>query len=352
MPGITLGSQQEVVSYRNASGSATINEFDVQSKTLSPIVRVDGETIHSAQISQDGQWVFMVAQTNSAWALQLVRVDGQDLQTLYCASAIQKLSAQWSPNQQQIIFSQISAHETQFFLLNPISGTLQAEYTDADGGDMEPLTWLDNTHVYLGIVNSGLLYEPADLYVLDTGKGAHQPQSDLKMLLGVGDNLWSFDCSLDGKTTYSTISEEPPRANTFKSTIFAQPALAVNFTNPIFISRTIYITEIRVVNATTLMILAEDPENSQSSANGLYTVHTDGSGLKQLVSESSELSSSSSSQPSTWTFNVFSQYTWSNFSRNGEYYVDGLSYGSFNGGLMTTYGSSFWGDALVGWTTK
>lgn len=345
MPGITLGNRQEIVSYRNTSGSTTINEFDVQSKTSSLIASIDGETIHSAQISQDGQWVLIVAQTNSAWALQLVRVGGQNLQTLYCASAIQKLSAQWSPNQQHIIFSQISAHETQLFLLNPISGTLQVEYTDAYGGDLEPITWLDNTRVYLGIVNAGLLYEPANLSVLDTSKGANQPQSDLKMLLGIGDNQWSFDCSLDGKTAYATISEEPPRADALKSIISAQPALAVNFTNPIFVSHTIYITAVRVINATTLMILAEDPENPHASANGLYTVHTNGSGLKQLVSESAE-------QSPTWTFNAFSQYTWSNFSRNGEYYVDGLSYGSFNGGPLTTYGSQLRGDTLVGWTTK
>jgi hypothetical protein len=342
MPGITLGNQQEIVSYRNDDDSTTIHEFDVQSKTSSLIASVDGETIHSAQISQDGQWVLIVAQMNSAWALQLVRVDGRDLQTLYCSSAIQNLSAQWSPNQRQIIFSQISAHETQLFLLNPISGSLQVEYTDA-GGDLEPITWLDNTRVYIGLVTSGLLYKPANLYVLDISKGANQQQSDLKMVLGVGDNQWSFDCSLDGKTAYATISQEPPRADALKSIISAQPALAIDFTHPIFVSHTIYITAVRVINATTLMILAEDPDHPQSSANGLYTIQTNGSGFKQLTSSLAEPS---------WAFNAFSQYTWSNFSRNGAYYVDGLSYGSFNGGLLAPYGSQLGGDTLVGWTTK
>jgi eukaryotic-like serine/threonine-protein kinase len=347
MPGITPGNQQEIVSYRNANGSTTLNEFDVQDKTSSTIVSMDGETIQSAQLSQDGQWVMIVAETNSAWALQLVRVDGQDLQTLYCSSTSQKLVAQWSPNQQQIIFSQISAHETQLFLFNSTSGTLQVEYTDAFGGDLEPVTWLDNSHVYVSNMVKGLLYEPpdlpSDLRLLDTSKGANQQLSDLTVVMD-GDSPWSFDCSLDGKTAYVTFSQEPPRGYKLTSSIYVESALSGNFPDtPIFTSDTIYITAVRVINATTLMILAEDPNNPQSSTNGLYTIQTNGSGLKQLVS---------STAPSIWAFNAFSQYTWSNFSRNGAYYVDGLSYGSFNGGPLTTYGSPLLDDALVGWTTK
>lgn len=368
LPGITLGNRQEIVSYRNAGGSATIQEFDVQSKTSPPIADIRGETISSAQISQDGQWVLIVAQTNGVWALQLVRVDGQDLQTLYCASASVPLVAQWSPNQQQIMFSQTSAQETQLFLLHPTSGALQVEYTEVDSGVayLEPITWLDNSHVYMSNVDDGLLYEPANLYVLDTSKGANQQQSDLTMIRGIGDNQWSFDCSLDGKTAYFTTSEEPPQADALKSFIDAQPALSGGYSNPIFVSHTISITAVRVINATTLMILAEDPENPQSSANGLYTIQTNGSGFKQLASSPAQPSSwirppstsqldeviNTGSQQPSWTFNSFSQYTWSNFSRNGAYYVDGLSYGSFNGGPLATYGSQLQGDTLVGWTTK
>lgn len=87
----------------------------------------------------------------------------------------------------------------------------------------------------------------------------------------------------------------------------------------------------------------QDPEHTHSSANGLYTIGTNGRGLKKLVS---------SPDPSLWAFNVSSQYTWSNFSRNGTYYVDGLSYGSFSGGPLTSYGSPLHDDVLVGWTTK
>lgn len=343
MPGITLGNQQEIVFYHNAGGSATIQEFDVQDRTSSTITSLSGETITSAQLSQDGQWVLLVAQTNGVWALQLVRVDGKHLQTLYCASAIQNLSAQWSPNQQYIIFSQNGAHETQFLLLNPTSGTLQVEYTDAFGGDLEPITWLDNTHVYIGLVQSNSPSEPENLSMLDISKGENQQQSDVRLLMGVGDAQVSFDCSLDGKTAYTTTSEGARGGDPLKSGIYAQPALDMDFANPIFVSSTIYITVVRVINTTTLMIVAQDPEKPQSSTNGLYTIQTNGSGLKKLTS---------SLPQSIWPLNAFSQYTWSNFSRNGAYYVDGLSYGSFNGGPLVTYGSQSQGDTLVGWTTK
>ncbi len=221
--------------------------------------------------------------------------------------------------------------------------------------------------MYVGIVNAGLLYEPADLFVLDTSKGANQQQSDLKVVMSIGDSQWSFDCSLDGKMMYFTTSKEPPRADSLKSVVYGQPTLSKEgFANQIFVSKTLFITSVRVVNATTLMILADDPNNPQSPANGLYTIQIDGSGLKRLVSSptlpsswilppaSSQLDEvfhAGSPQPA-WTFNALSQYTWSNFSRNGAYYVDGLSYGSFNGGPLTTYGSLLWGDTLVGWTAK
>ncbi len=119
MPGRTSGSQQEIVLYSNADGSSTIQAFDVQTRTSSTIINLGGETIRSAQISQDGQWILIVAETNGIQALQLVRVDGQDVQTLYCASAGQKLVAQWSPDQQQIIFSQISTQETRLLQVLP-----------------------------------------------------------------------------------------------------------------------------------------------------------------------------------------------------------------------------------------
>jgi eukaryotic-like serine/threonine-protein kinase len=345
MPAIALGNRQEIVSYRNTNSSTTLQEFDVQGKTSSTITSINGETIFTAQISQSGQWVLFVAQKNGVQVLQLVRVDGQDLQTLYCASIGQKLEAQWSPNQQQIIFSQISKQQAQLLLLNTTTGLLQTEYTDAQayGGGLEPLTWLDNSHVYIGLVSSGPLYQPENLYVLDTSKGANQQQSDLKILVGSGDSPWNFDCSVDGKTVYYVTSKEPPRADVLESTIFASPALSGSFTNATFTTHNLYITAVRVINATTLMLFAQDPQNKQSSVNGLYTVGTNGRGLKRLTS---------SSDASLWAFNVSSQYTWSNFSRNGAYYVDGLSYGAFSGGPLTSYGSQSHNDTLVGWTTK
>jgi hypothetical protein len=343
MPAITLGKRQEIVSYRNADGSAKLREFDVQDKTASVIASIHGETIDEAQLAGNGQWVLMVAQKNGVQALQLVRVDGQDLQTLYCASAGQKVEAQWSPNQQQILFSQNSAHEAKLLLLNVMSGKVQVEFSNAAYGQLEPLTWLDNRHVYVGLVSSGLLYQPDNLIALDTSKGANQQASDLKTIVGSGDSPWYFDCSVDGKTAYFVSSKEPPRADALQSVIYASSALSDGFTNAIFTNHSLYITGIRVVSATTLMVLAEDPEHTHSSTNGLYTIGTDGRGLKQIVSFS---------QATKWPFNVSSQYTWSSFSRNGAYYVDGLAYGSFSGGSLTAYGSAQASDTLVGWTTE
>jgi eukaryotic-like serine/threonine-protein kinase len=100
---ITLGSQQEIVFYRNHNSTATLREFDVQDKTSSIFATLAGESIESAQLSQSGQWALFVAQQNGVQELQLIRVDGHDLQTLYCASTGQKLEAQQSPNQLPVL---------------------------------------------------------------------------------------------------------------------------------------------------------------------------------------------------------------------------------------------------------
>lgn len=54
---------------------------------VSTIVSLSGVTISDAQLSKDGQNVLFLSQIGGHPAIQMIRLDGQGLQTLYCGSA-------------------------------------------------------------------------------------------------------------------------------------------------------------------------------------------------------------------------------------------------------------------------
>src|SRR5947209_553649 len=75
-----------------------------------------GIAIQSAQVSADGQWVLFLSTPDPrsdpqhSAMLQLVRMDGQGLQTLYCLSNANYSRAtmpnvQWSPDQQSMLIT-------------------------------------------------------------------------------------------------------------------------------------------------------------------------------------------------------------------------------------------------------
>ena len=63
--------------------------------------------IGEAQISADGQWILFTADDAQGFGttLQLVRMDGQGLQTLYCSMSGNGVgNIQWSPDQKTVVF--------------------------------------------------------------------------------------------------------------------------------------------------------------------------------------------------------------------------------------------------------
>jgi hypothetical protein len=115
----------------------------------------------------------------------------------------------------------------------------------------------------------------------------------------------------------------------------------------IYSSASLAITDVRAIDEHTLLFLAQNT-SGDTSQNGLWKIHVDGTGLTRLT------------QAKPGDVNVFSEhswYPWSNVSRDGTMYAlnvyhaqtegGSLLVGSLRGGSPTSIAAG----TLVGWTT-
>lgn len=338
----------------------TVKRRDVTASIQDPnlkgveINKMPGVYISEAQVSQDGQWVLFTAKVNGNYQLRMVRVDGQGLQTLYCAAPDTIIAAtQWSFDQKQAVFSVGNNVD----LLNLTNGQVQTEVIPDAGKSYVPRTWLDNSHVYLvGIVpNSDA--PPQNVYLLDIQKGHNQHSTDLQKIVNTTQGCTSFDTSYDSTLLYvatctnGTATGAGPGASTGPSTIAVLPA-AGGTTQPIYNNTNQGIALVRAISKTTLLFQVNN-YSGDTTQNGLWKVNTDGSGSTHLSTDPNN----------TQSLCTFTQYAWSNVSRDGTLYAlqsydpktntYGLSYGSLNGGAPTEFASINDGTQLylAGWTT-
>src|SRR6266568_7307385 len=156
MPPLALGNHQNIVYIVNefqaqAPTFGTLKRYDISTTAKTEIIKIPNVWISDAQVSADGQWLLFISVTDRKSKLQMIRMDGQGLQTLYCSNSTNSFyDLQWSVNQKLIAFS----NGSDIFLLNVLNGSLQRMFhpgnlinQDIEGYHIE--TWLDNTHLYL-----------------------------------------------------------------------------------------------------------------------------------------------------------------------------------------------------------
>ena len=342
---------------------ATLKRYDVTTGTSTDIVKLPGN-ISSAEVSADGQWILFVSVssfTSGTQKLQLVRLDGQGLQTLYCVNTSSSnnygiQTPQWSTNQKYIVFSGGANGEQIIYLLDTTNGTIQNELTTtfANSRGVSIHTWLDNTHIYLA--NTQTDAPPNKIYILDISKGPDQQVNNLPAL--VNQTFGDFDSSYDGKHLYVNYGFcgygcNPP------GRITVQPATGGAETT-VLNSPKYDTVRVRAVTASTLLVEIENQGFNQQptdqSHNGLWKMNTDGSSLTRLYADPSKSQSG---------LNPYTQYPWSNVSRDGSLYAlevigtqttpptNTMLYGSLNGGSTTAFASVAGGSDLevAGWTT-
>lgn len=341
--------------------STTLYRYDAITGVKTPIVQVTNESISQAQISADGQWILFVSGTAStSGRLQLVRLDGKGLQTLYCDSTSSNF--QWSTNEQLIAFESKSGSTGFVKLLRVADGSVQTAL-------WQPLTtpyayqlrtWLDTTRLYLTRYDTDV--PPDALAVLDLGKGLHQTTSDLLTVVNRQPGQFQdFDSSYDGGQVF--VAHSPCAYNcSGPGNITTEPTLG-GTQQPIYTSQVYSVVKVRSVTQKSLLFLVANSgfpnQNSGDlSHNGLWTIHTDGTGLVRLTTDSATLAT---------RLNTDSQFPWSNVSRDGSMYAveqqtaqqsgspgaATLLFGSLSGGTPTSFASTSNGTgfSIVGWTT-
>jgi eukaryotic-like serine/threonine-protein kinase len=382
---LALGKDANIVylvTEYNASSStsaSTLKRFDVTTGAKTEILKVPGVTFGSPQLSADGQWILFVTSTNQHDELQMVRMDGQGLQTLYCLPLRGIQKALWSTNQQQVLISASAPPNgfTGLYLLNTVNGTIAQVFKPTTSSNpilgsvyVNPITWLNNTQVYVSFANAPIA--PADkIGLLNINRGV-QTISDLKTVfqqtLGTPHNYPCFDAdsSFDASTLYISqcggISAPNCSGSCLlgtregPSTINTQQAAGGNPAT-ILSSQTLGIASVRSISSNTLLLLVHNFSQNHTfdpSKNGLWRVATSGPGLTRLTTEASGVATS---------LCQFSQNPWSNVSRDGSMYAFqtmttgypatyALAFGQLNGGAPQTLASIAGTHLdLIGWTT-
>ena len=372
MPPLALGNHQNIIYIvneyqRHTPTFGTLKRYDVSTTSKNEIIKIPNVWISDAQVSADGQWLLFISVTNDQSKLQMIRMDGQGLQTLYCSNSTNSFyDLQWSVNQKLIAFS----NGSDIFLLNVQNGSFQRVFHPGnlknqgiEGYRIE--TWLDNTHLYL-------LTQPLDqpagtLSILDITRGTDQNINDLQQVFQVNPSqsafCWHNDSSFDGASLFnSQCTGGDPRGNVTQgpSSIVVESASGGS-QHTIYNTSTLAITNIRSITNNTLFYIVGNT-TGDTSHNGLWKINVNSTGNTFLTPISGNGTTSG------LYLNQFTQFPWSNFSRDDSFYsleqtngynesvIDTLYFGSLNGGKLNTFASISDGPdgtqlSIVGWTT-
>jgi eukaryotic-like serine/threonine-protein kinase len=200
------GKRQNLVYTYNSKNAGLLLRYDVGNGQTTTISSINNATISNAQLSTDGQFVLFASQVANRLAIQLVRVDGQELQTLYCApengAAINFIdNLLWSRDQQSIVFREPDPTHAPVApiikLLHVKSGQVETVLVPEAHTGYIPRAWLDNTRVYLQGYSTNVGEAPQDVYLLDTRSGT------VKRVASIQGYAWDLlvACTRESATT-------------------------------------------------------------------------------------------------------------------------------------------------------
>jgi hypothetical protein len=283
------------------------------------------------------------------------------LQTLYCLPAgvvSQATNIQWSTDQKSVLISTDDNTSTSTVtLLSLASGKLTTELkiTDQNYGYSEA-TWLDHTRAYVERFGRFGPVPPIVLYILDTAKYSNPNGSSLKKVLEhpVRFSYLSLDSSYDAKQLFVGYCWMVGANQPFDTTISVGPATGGTQKTIYHQAPSICVQQLRAVAPQTLLMTVESVNTHTNAYNNqFWTMKPDGSGRTVLFDFPKNAT--------TYHMNVYTQFPWSNVSRDGSMYtlqtsnqnttLQTLVFGSMKGGMPTQFAYVSRGSVdIVGWT--
>jgi eukaryotic-like serine/threonine-protein kinase len=371
MPPPTQGQHPNLVyTGSDTNSDGILQRYDTVTHKTTDITRTPNADMIEAQLSPDGRWILYSILINSPRAhveLRLVRVDGQYQQTLFCQplptgnNSSQAGNFSWSPDEITVAVVGLAGKYslpaiytvdlTQGQVQLALESTIGPMVKDSYGSYPQyteiyaPAKWLDSTHLYVqGVKQQGNQAEPNQdtIYLLDTGKGANQHNSDLQKVVSrpqVANGtitsppekvLCDFDNSADGSQLFVLSCSISNGYSAAPGIITVQPASG-GAASTLLNSKSLAIRSIRVINAQTMLLLVNGYPNGISQ-NGIWKMNTDGTGLTRLTAYSNPSFCGVSYAPCASVSPDGSLYAMVQFSATAD---ETLDYGSLNGGSVT-----------------
>lgn len=327
---LVLGSRANVVYVYNQGRDNTphplvgiLKRYDSTTRSETVILTAPHTSIDQAQVSADGQWVVFSTQVADRSALQLVRMDGQGLQTLYCGASNEQIGAlAWSPDQQYMAFQE----GVDVYLLKMATGAYQLKVASSTTMFYGVRTWLDDTHLYLAGLGVGTETPPLNLYLLDINT------AKIQQILSSPTFCGDFDRSVDGRNLLTSECQFVMPMAGGPSSIRVQPATG-GPAKTIYTTLSYAITSLRVASNTSLLFFIHNTGvgSIDTSHNGLWKVNTDGSRLTRLTHEAAD----------EVTGFAWTRTPWSAVSRDGRSYTVQVSkYAISSTGTISPFMSS------------
>ncbi len=350
------GKRQTLVYSYNTSNSGLLIRYDIKSRKKTTLLNLDNATISNAQLSPDGYFVLFVTQVNNQLAIQMVRIDGRGLQTLYCAPNSKEPinfidDLLWSPDQQRILFrvpDPIKGKAAPMLqLLDLVHGSLQMILAPSDNTGYIPRIWPTSNEVYMqgyALDNSDSI-PPHDVYVLNL------LNKRVRHVASIAGYDWDMSLTPDDKNLLlGQGAALPPQQQPQPPSFISVQAAAGSKVHVLYTSHAYAVTQIRAISKQMLLFVLGG-RFASGTHNGLWKININGTDLTQLTKDGKLLSD---------------QHTiWSDISRDGHMYAVAsysslasdkgqttILYGPLNGGRTTAVDTTDVSDnaQVVGWT--
>src|SRR5579859_4046796 len=280
---LARGHQQTVVYVDTSSSKSTLKSYDVSTGQSTTLVSVSGSSqvaLVDAQVSTDGQYVLFI----TGRELQMIRTDGQGLQTLYCypqrtGAPDNLMNLLWSPNQQLAVFEEPSEYGAPagpaVRLLNLDNGSVQTIAHSGEHVAIQLEAWFGNTQVYYTIYAPPMTQLYNNVYALNVTEPADKNSTEIASING---NLWDMNLTPDSRTLILSQCADvlnfgangQQNQSSPPSLITAQPARGGTL-RPIYVSHVHAVVQTRLSNQAILFVI-EDSAYVEGPQDGLWKI--------------------------------------------------------------------------------